>query len=176
MARTVSATGAFPSTVDCALADPFDERMRILAALAMVFAAACKTVSYSTEAHEIEAVCRAQEAAWNRGDVDEFMNLGYWRSPDLTFFSSSSKRGFDGVLENYRKNYKSEGKEMGKLAFTELDIVPLSEDAAFVRGRWDLDYEHQDDVGGLFTLVFRRLKDGWRIVHDHTGVDAPKKS
>jgi beta-aspartyl-peptidase (threonine type) len=172
----VSAARAFSSTVDGVARASFDERMRILVALAVVFVAGCRTVSYSSKAHEIEAVCRAQEAAWNRGDVEQFMKLGYWQSSELTFFGSSERHGFDEMLAGYVKDYKSEGKEMGRLSFTRLDVTPLSEDAAFVRGRWDLDFEHKDDVGGLFTLVFRKLKDGWRIVHDHTSVDAPKKT
>lgn len=156
----------------------FDGRMKILAALALLLlASACKTISHESEARDIEAVVRAQEAAWNRGDVEGFMKAGYWRSPDLTFFSGGRvTRGFEPVLAGYLKRYKSEGTETGKLAFTELDVQPLSEDAAIVRGRWDLHYERQPDIGGLFTLVFRMTKDGWRIVHDHTSVDAPKPS
>jgi uncharacterized protein (TIGR02246 family) len=155
----------------------FDGLMKILAAFSLLLlATACKTTSLGAEARDIEAVVRTQEAAWNRGDVEGFMNAGYWRSPDLTFFSGGKvTRGFEPVLAGYLERYKSKGTETGKLAFTQLDVQPLSEDAAIVRGRWDLHYEKQPDVGGLFTLVFRMTKDGWRIVHDHTSVDAPKR-
>lgn len=114
---------------------------------------------------------REQEAAWNRGDVEGFMGAGYWRSAELTFFSGGDDtRGFEPVLARYLKRYKSSGAEMGRLAFTQLEVVQLADDCAIARGRWDLDFAATPDVGGLFTLVFRRFSTGWRIVHDHTSV------
>ncbi|MCY2958797.1 MAG: nuclear transport factor 2 family protein [Planctomycetota bacterium] len=115
---------------------------------------------------------RAQEAAWNRGDLAAFMAIGYWQSPDLTFFSGGEvSRGYDEMLARYRRNYEGAGKERGTLAFTQLDVVPLADGVAMARGRWDLDYAAKKDVGGLFTLVLRRINGVWRIVHDHTSVD-----
>jgi ketosteroid isomerase-like protein len=144
--------------------------MRSLLVAALLLAS-CRTVTTASISHDIESVVRAQEAAWNRGDVEGFMNAGYWRSPDLTFFSGGDDtRGFETVLARYVKRYKTGDAEMGKLAFTRLEFIPLFEDAAIVRGRWDLDFEKQPDVGGLFTLVFRRMSGEWRIVHDHTSV------
>lgn len=117
-------------------------------------------------------IVREQEAAWNRGDIVGFMKAGYLNSPDLTFFSGGSDtRGFEPVLTRYSKRYKSEGKEMGRLAFTKLEVVVIEDDVSLARGRWDLDFERDKDVGGLFTLVFHRSEHGWRIVHDHTSVD-----
>ena len=75
------------------------------------------------------------------------------------------------MLARYRRNYEAPGKERGTLAFTQLEVVPLADDAALTRGRWDLDYANKSDVGGLFTLALRRTPEGWRIVHDHTSVD-----
>lgn len=134
---------------------------------------ACSTRADSVDARaEISAVMSAQEAAWNRGDLAAFMELGYWRSPELTFFSGGEvSRGFDEMLARYRRNYEAPGKERGTLAFTRLEVVPLTGDAAIARGRWDLDYAEKPDVGGLFTLALRLTPDGWRIVHDHTSVD-----
>ncbi len=121
---------------------------------------------------ELEALIAAQQDAWNRGDIAAFMELGYWRSPDLTFYSGGEvSRGFEPMLERYRRKYEAPGAERGRLAFTQLEFVPLADDVALARGRWDLDFEAAPDVGGLFTLVLRRLPDGWRIVHDHTSVD-----
>jgi beta-aspartyl-peptidase (threonine type) len=70
-------------------------------------------------------------------------------------------------LERYRKRYQAEGREMGKLAFSELDIEMLGPDSALVRGRWQL-VTSAETLGGLFTLIVKKLPDGWRIVHDHT--------
>jgi len=120
------------------------------------------------EAAEIRAVLDAQVAAWNAGRLEEFM-AGYWRSPKLTFFSGGSRQqGWDATLARYRKVYQSEGREMGRLAFSDLDIQLLAKDAALVRGHWELTFSDGKKLGGLYTLVFRRLKEGWKITHDHS--------
>ncbi len=121
---------------------------------------------------EIQAVLDAQTEAWNKGRLEEFMQ-GYWRSPKLTFYSGGNKRaGYDGVLERYRKTYQSEGKDMGKVAFSQVDIEMIGKKAAVVRGRWDLVMSDGKKLGGLYTLIFRQFKDGWKIIHDHTSSDS----
>jgi beta-aspartyl-peptidase (threonine type) len=115
----------------------------------------------------IRAVLDAQVAAWNRGDLDGFM-AGYWHSPELTFYSGTGvTSGWEATLERYRKRYQAPGSEMGKLDFSALEIHPAG-DMAWVGGRWHLKMSDGKDLGGLFTLVFRKLPDGWKIVHDHT--------
>jgi ketosteroid isomerase-like protein len=123
----------------------------------------------------IKSVAHAQEAAWNRGDLEGFMSKGYVRSEQLTFFSGGSvTHGYDDMLARYKKSYQSEGKEMVKLSFTNLEVLPFDMQHAALRGHWQLHFEKQKDVGGLFTLLFVRTSDGWRIIHDHTSVDSPK--
>ncbi len=115
---------------------------------------------------EVRAVLDAQAAAWNRGNIEVFMQ-GYWRSPDTVFVSGDNvTRGWQTVLERYQKSYNSPEK-MGTLSFTELEIKPIGKDAAVALGRWQL-VRKNDSPHGRFTLIFRRMKDGWRIVHDHT--------
>jgi beta-aspartyl-peptidase (threonine type) len=115
----------------------------------------------------IRAVLDAQVAAWNRGDLEGFMR-GYWNSPELSFFSGGTRtRGWQGTMDRYQKKYRAEGKEMGSLAFSELEIDVLGPDSAVVRGRFRLKLSKEEPTG-LFTLVFRRFPEGWRIVHDHT--------
>ena len=93
---------------------------------------------------------------------------GYWNSPDLSFFSGANKtKGWQATLERYVKKYRADGKEMGKLTFSDIEVDLLSPDAAVVRGRWQLEMS-KDKPGGLFTLIFKRFPEGWRIVHDHT--------
>jgi beta-aspartyl-peptidase (threonine type) len=116
----------------------------------------------------IRAVLKSQVDAWNRHDLEAFM-AGYWNSPDLTFFSGGTETsGWAGALERYRKNYQAAGKEMGTLSFSDLKVVVLAPDAAFVRGRYHLIMSDGKKPEGLFTLVWRKFPDGWRIVHDHS--------
>jgi ketosteroid isomerase-like protein len=116
----------------------------------------------------IELVLRTQQAAWNRGDLEAFM-AGYWKSEKLTFFSSARENaGWQDALDHYRATYQGAGHEMGRLEFSGLRIEMLAADAAFVRGTWQLTMANGKKPHGLFTLVFRRLPEGWKIVHDHT--------
>jgi beta-aspartyl-peptidase (threonine type) len=115
----------------------------------------------------IREVLDAQVAAWNKGDLEGFMK-GYWDSDRLTFFSGNERTaGWKATLERYRKKYKAEGKEMGKLRFRDLEVEALGPDAAVVKGRFELELGKEKPTG-LFTLIFKKLPDGWRIVHDHT--------
>jgi uncharacterized protein (TIGR02246 family) len=122
----------------------------------------------------INAVLSSQQTAWNRDDVDAFL-VGYWRSPELTFSGSSGVvRGWDGVLARYKKNYPDR-RAMGQLDFSELEFRFLGPQAALVLGRWHLKRE-KDEVAGVFTLVWQRFPDGWKIIHDHTSVTAPSQA
>jgi len=117
---------------------------------------------------QIRSVLRAQQDAWNRGDIDAFMN-GYARSRSTIFVSEDTvRRGWETVRARYRKKYSDRAK-MGLLTFSDLEITTLSSDAAVALGRWKLK-RAQDRPHGRFTLIFRRLPEGWRIVHDHTSV------
>ena len=114
----------------------------------------------------IEAVLEAQREAWNRRDIEGYMD-GYARSENTVFISGDSiTRGWQTVLDRYRKVYDSREK-MGTLTFSEVKVTPLNRNMAIVIGRWHLR-RASDEPHGRFTLLFRRLKIGWRIVHDHT--------
>jgi ketosteroid isomerase-like protein len=116
----------------------------------------------------IEHVLNAQVEAWNNHDLEKFM-VGYWHSPELTFFSGGNiAHGWDAALDRYRKRYQAEGREMGKLEFANLNILPLARDAALVRGEWHLTTSDGKNPHGLFTLIFHRYPEGWKIIHDHT--------
>ena len=122
----------------------------------------------STSRNAIEQVLRAQAEAWNRRDLDGFM-AGYWKSPELAFFSGDHvASGWQAAFDRYRQRYQGEGHEMGKLEFSDLQIETLAADSAFVRGRWHLTMSDGKTPHGLFTLIFRKFPDGWKIVHDHT--------
>lgn len=119
---------------------------------------------------DIKHLLDTQQDAWNRHDLDGFM-AGYWKSPELTFFSGGTeKHGWQETMDRYRATYTSPGHEMGKLEFSDLRIELLGPNAAFVRGAWHLTMTDGKTPHGLFTLVFRKFADGWKIVHDHTSV------
>jgi len=114
----------------------------------------------------IRAVLDAQAAAWNRGDIEGFMD-GYARSDSIVFVSGDNvTRGWQTVLDRYKKGYDTREK-MGTLEFSDLEIKVLSKDAAVALGSWQLT-RAADKPHGRFTLIFRRAGKDWRIVHDHT--------
>ena len=117
-------------------------------------------------ATDIKTVMNKQAEAWNAGDIDGYM-AGYWRSEKLVFISGENvTRGWQPTLERYKKAYDSRAK-MGVLTFSDVEVNVLSHDAAVVLGSWALKRE-KDDPHGKFTLTFRKLKEGWRIIMDHT--------
>lgn len=121
----------------------------------------------------ITKILDAQQANWNEGNVDAFLE-GYWHSADLTFSGASGiARGWDGVLARYKKNYPDR-EAMGHLDFYELEFRFLGQDAALVLGHWHLS-RAQGDIGGVFSLVWQRFPEGWRIVHDHTSAVVEKR-
>jgi beta-aspartyl-peptidase (threonine type) len=119
------------------------------------------------DAADIRKVLDDQVAAWNKGDLVGFMK-GYWNSKELTFVSGKdATRGWQETLDRYKKRYQADGKEMGKLTFSDLEVRVLSPGVALVTGKWELTLS-KETVGGRYTLIMKKLDDGWRIVHDHT--------
>jgi ketosteroid isomerase-like protein len=118
------------------------------------------------DAKAIRAVLDAQVAAWNHGDIEGFMD-GYERSEKTVFVGGDNvTRGWLTVLDRYKKNYDTREK-MGTLTFSDLEITPVGNDGALVLMRWHLQ-RLKDEPHGRSTLIMRRTKQGWRIVHDHS--------
>ena len=125
------------------------------------------SVLLTAQTSPVQQVLHQQQADWNRHDLEAFMS-GYWNSPSLTFFGAKKASGWQATLDRYRKTYQGEGHEMGKLEFSGLRVEVLSQDSAFVRGSWKLTMSDGKTPHGLFTLVFRKFPEGWKVVHDHT--------
>jgi ketosteroid isomerase-like protein len=107
-----------------------------------------------------------QLAAWNTGDIDRFM-LTYWQSDSLMFIGKSGiTYGWQNTLNNYKKSYPDTAA-MGKLDFNILEVKRLSVLYFFVVGKWHLT-RSIGNVGGHFTLLFKRIKNKWVIVADHS--------
>jgi len=119
----------------------------------------------------IRKLIEDQQASWNRQDLEGFMS-GYSNSPELTFFSGAHEsQGWQAALDRYKKSYQGAGHEMGKLEFANLRIEMLGPEAAFVRGEFHLTMPDGKTPHGLFTLVFRKFPEGWKIVHDHSAAE-----
>jgi beta-aspartyl-peptidase (threonine type) len=135
--------------------------------LAIAIAVPQQDVGKALSEAAIRRLLDDQAVAWNKGDLPGFMK-GYLESEELTFFSGNNKtKGWKATLERYQKKYQGEGKEMGKLSFKEISIEHLGNDHALVRGRFQLELKNESPTG-IFTLILRNTKDGWRIIHDHT--------
>ncbi len=142
--------------------------MKTLASLFLLCACSLPIVRQQEQNTEfaIRKIIAEQEQAWNRGDLPGFM-AGYQKSPQLIFAGGSKiTYGWQETLDRYQKKYSSKEK-MGSLQFSEIQIFPIEKNAAVVLGRWQLTIGDQKPAG-LFTLLFRKQEEGWRIVLDHS--------
>lgn len=131
----------------------------------LLFVASAASAQKTDEA-KIRQLLASQSEAWNRGDAEGFMN-GYWKNDSLLFIGKSGvTRGWQQTLANYKKGYPDTAA-MGKLFFDVFKAERLSAKHFFVVGKWTLR-RTVGDLSGHFTLLFRRLKEGWVIVADHS--------
>jgi uncharacterized protein (TIGR02246 family) len=116
----------------------------------------------------IADVLQTQQKAWNDGNIETFMQ-GYWNNESLTFIGKSGvTKGWTQTLNNYKKSFPDKAI-MGKLAMTVLSTEMLSADVAYVIGKWNIKRDTaKGDIGGYFTLVFKKIDNRWVIVSDHT--------
>jgi ketosteroid isomerase-like protein len=138
--------------------------------LALTAALLLLTIVSAGQTKKDEAAIRKimddQAAAWNRGDIDGFM-AGYWKSDKLQFVGTDSvTKGWQATTDRYKRNYNSREK-MGTLSFTDVEFIPISKDAAFIVMSWSLK-RTSDNPHGKSTLLWRKFKEGWRIVVDHS--------
>ncbi len=121
---------------------------------------------FQAQEKEILKVMTDQQIAWNNGDLDGFMQ-GYWNSEEMMFIGKSGPNyGWQKTLENYKKSYPTKEK-MGILSFSDQKIKMLGKNYAHVFGKWKLTRK-DGDLGGIYTLVFQKFKDGWKVISDHT--------
>lgn len=133
-----------------------------------------KPPSSRTEAASIGAVLTRQATDWNRGDLDAFA-AGYKNSPDILFIGSTVRRGYQGMIESYRKNYPNKAA-MGVLTFSNVEVHPLDARFATVIGNFHLERTAAGggNADGFYSLVLEKTRAGWKIVFDHTTAAAAK--
>jgi hypothetical protein len=116
---------------------------------------------------EIHSIMKLQEKAWNDFDIDGFMKY-YWNNDSLMFIGNKSiTYGWKQTLANYKKNYSSK-ELMGVLAFTNIKTEVFSKEAASVVGKWQITRPDGTQVGGHYSLLWKRIEGKWVIVRDHT--------
>ena len=107
-----------------------------------------------------------QTAAWNNGDIDAYMET-YWKSDSLLFIGKNGPTyGWELTKKNYKKGYPDTAA-MGKLRFELIQMKRLSVAYYSVVGKWFLK-RSIGDIGGAFTLIFRKVKGKWLIIQDHS--------
>lgn len=116
----------------------------------------------------IMRVLTNQQKSWNDGRIEDFMN-GYWQSDSLVFIGKKGiTKGWQQTLDNYKKSYPDKAT-MGALEFTIISVELLSKSSAHVVGKWHLKRDaEKGDLEGHFTLLFKKVKQRWVIVSDHS--------
>ena len=140
--------------------------MKIISFFPILFLFSLICFSQNKDDQSIRSLLQKQVEAWNRGNIDEFMQ-GYWKNDSLKFIGKSGVTyGYNQTLANYKKNYDDTVK-MGKLSFDLLEVNKLSPELYFVVGKWFLK-RSIGNIGGYYTLLLRKIKGKWVIVVDHT--------
>lgn len=140
--------------------------MKKIVLLLMFFVVAEGVSAQSKDESAIRQLLDQQTAAWNRGDVQNFMN-GYWENDSLMFIGKSGVTyGWANTLNNYKKGYPDTAA-MGKLIFTLIQVKKLSKKYYHVTGKWFLK-RSVGDVGGHYTLLFQKINGRWVIISDHS--------
>jgi len=139
------------------------KQLLLLTALLFSFSSFAQT----NDEQQIRSILAAQSEYWNKGDIENFMK-GYWNNDSLMFIGKSGiTYGYNNTLENYKKGYPNRDA-MGTLTFPFIQLKRVSTDAYFVIGQWHLARPKEGDVGGHYTLLFRKIKGKWVIVADHS--------
>ena len=132
----------------------------------IIFLLLVSVFSLSYAQKDILLVMNKQQTDWNNGDIDAFMQ-GYWKSEEMMFIGKNGPNyGWQKTLDNYKKSYPTKDK-MGYLTFSDVEVKMLGRKYAHVFGKWKLERK-EGDLGGIYTLVFQKFKDRWKIISDHT--------
>ncbi|HLO45547.1 MAG TPA: nuclear transport factor 2 family protein [Leadbetterella sp.] len=134
--------------------------------LIFILSALCFDV-FSQKREEILEIMTRQQKNWNAGDIDRFME-DYWKSEELQFIGAKGVvKGWQATKDRYLKSYPDRAT-MGQLKFDILEVDFLSKTSAWVLGKWYLTRPEKGDIGGYFTLIFKKINGKWLIVSDHT--------
>ena len=140
----------------------------LISMLFILFCYSCskKLASRTDQCETLYGIMMKQQDAWNKGDVDAFMQ-GYWESDSLQFIGKSGiTLGYQSTLENYKRSYPNQDA-MGRLVFNNIDCDKLSDDHHYIVGKWML-YRTNDTLQGHYSLLWKNINGRWVIVRDHS--------
>ena len=131
----------------------------------------CKPSSlknYKDSCEEINDLMYEQEESWNKGNIEDFMKK-YWKNDSLIFIGKSGiNYGWNKTTSNYKKSYPSRNL-MGLLHFNNIKCLPINDTTHIISGQWNISrLDSSKNIGGNYSLMWIKKKDGWRIVYDHT--------
>ena len=136
-----------------------------LMAISLLASSTIVLAQRNTAKSEILKVIKQQELDWNKGSITDYMN-GYWKNDSLVFVGKKGPRyGWQATFDMYKTHYPAD--KMGKLDFSKITIGMLGKNHAQVIGHWHLS-RAEDEPQGFFTLIFKKFKNDWRIISDHT--------
>jgi uncharacterized protein (TIGR02246 family) len=140
----------------------------LMALVSLLLLAPLKMAYAQSPDSAIKQVLADQVSAWNQGDIDGFMR-GYKESPETTFVGKTVQHGWQKVLERYKRNYPTK-ETMGTLDFSDLEVRMLDAQHAVATGKYHLARSAAGggDASGVFSLVWEKSADGWKIILDHT--------
>jgi ketosteroid isomerase-like protein len=135
--------------------------------IAILVAINVQVFAQPTAEKAIRLVLQNQVNAWNDGNVTQYMQAGYWQNDSLVFIGKKGLTyGYVKVLENYQKSYPDKAA-MGNLQFEILSLQKLSKQCYFAIGKWQIS-RNGGDIGGSWTLLFKKINGAWKIVADHS--------
>lgn len=139
---------------------------RLFTIAVILFLSAPVLNAQSKDEKSIRTILAEQTSEWNKGNLESFMK-GYWKSDSLMFIGKSGiTYGWQNTLDNYKKGYPDTAS-MGKLNFELITVKRLSKDYFFVVGKWHLG-RSIGNISGAYTLLFRKIKNQWVIITDHS--------
>lgn len=120
--------------------------------------------TYNEDTQAIRLVLKTQQDAWNKFDLEGFMQ-GYWKSDSLKFYGSNGiTQGWQKTLNNYKKGYPSK-EHIGELQFTLKSISLIEDQSYYVMGQYHLK-RSVGDAQGEFLIILKKINGEWKIIAD----------
>jgi ketosteroid isomerase-like protein len=120
----------------------------------------------------VEAMLESSASAWNEGDLDGFMAT-YADVATTSFMTHDGPvYGADSIRAGYAPAF-APGAPRDSLRFEDLSVRQLPPLIGLATARYVLYRGEQVTSTGWFTLVLRRVGDGWRVIHDHSSESPP---